>query len=271
MHLRFRFLLLGCLASVAAVLNAQSTFTETFTYSNGALVGQGGWLQIQTTATTPITVSNGAISMATSGQDVGVALGFSASSGSLYAGFDLKLSAAQSAGDYFLAFNTAANATNYTGRFFAKSSGAGYVLGYQMGATGATPTYSSTVMDFSTSYRIVIRYDFVTGAANDQATFYINPANATELSNTAAVSTITWGGSTAENASLTAIALRQGTASSAPTISSFDNLIVSTSFSTAANIAPVPEPSTYAALLGAAGLLGVIAHRRMRRGAPAKV
>ncbi|MBI2512565.1 MAG: PEP-CTERM sorting domain-containing protein [Opitutae bacterium] len=265
MHLRRLLTTIVLSAAVAGTLEAQSTFTETFAYSNGALAGQGGWSRIGSTVTNPLTVTSGSVSFATTGEDVGSALGFSASSGSLYAGFDLALTGAQATGDYFLAFNTAATATNYTGRFFAKSSGSGYVLGYQLGVTGATPSYSSTVLDFSTTYRIVMRYDFVSGTLNDQGTFYVNPSSVTELSNTAAVSTITWAGTTSENASLAAIALRQGTASSAATISSFDNLIVSTSFSTAANISAVPEPSTYAALLGAAGLLGVFVQRRRRR------
>lgn len=264
MHLRS--ILFSCAASVvlAAFAQAQSTFTETFSYPNGALTGQGGWVRNGSTSTNPLTVTNGAVALATSGEDVSTAIGFTASSNTLYAGFDLTLSGAQATGDYFAAFNTASNQTNFTGRFFAKSSGAGYVLGYQLGATGATPTYSSTVLNFSTNYRIVVRYDFVAGAANDQGTFYVSPTQATELLNSAATSTITWGGSTAENASLAAFTLRQGTASSAPTISSFDNLIVSTSFSSAANISAVPEPSTYAALAGALALAGVIAHRRRK-------
>lgn len=271
--MHFRSILFSCAASVilAASAQAQSTFTETFSYANGALTGQGGWIRNGTTSTNPLTVTSGAVALTTSGEDATTAIGFTASSGSLYAGFDLTLSAAQTTGDYFAAFNTGAatNTTNYTGRFFAKSSGAGYVLGYQLGSTGATPTYSGTVLSFSTGYRIVIRYDFVSGAANDQGTFYVSPTNASELLNTAATSTITWGGSVAENASLAAFTLRQGTASNAATISSFDNLIVSTSFSTAANISPVPEPSTYAALAGVLALAGVVYHRRRRAGASA--
>lgn len=236
---------------LAAGARAQtSTFTETFTYTDAsALVGQGGWTLIGSAANPVLSVNNGAVALATSGQDAGVALGFSASSGTLYAGFDLKISAAQATGDYFFAFNTAASGTNYTGRFFAKSSGAGYVLGIQLGVSGTptpTPTYSSTVLSFNTAYRIVIRYNFVTGTLNDTATFYVSPTDATETNNTAALgSPVAWAGTTTENV-LAAVSLRQGSAGSAATISAFDNLIVSTSFTTAAklNTATAPSVST---------------------------
>lgn len=236
------FLLIATLAT--ALAGRAQTFTDTFNYTDGALVGQGGWVQIGSTSTNPITVASGSISLASSGQDVGVPLGVSLSSGTFYTGFDINLSAAGT-GDYFFAFNTAATATNYTARFFAKSSGSGYVLGIQMGVSGATPTYSSTPLNFGTKYRVVIRYDFVSGTLNDTALFYISPTDTTETNNTAAVSSVAWAGTTTEN-TLAALTIRQGTAGSAPTLTSFDNLIVSTSFATAANLSSAPSVSSTA-------------------------
>lgn len=240
---RCRLLLAGLgLLSAAAAAHAQNTYTESFDYADGsALVTQGGWTQISSTVN-PLTVVGGKVSMKDNGQDAGVLTGFTSNSGTLYAGFDLNVSAAGT-GDYFFAFNNSVSSgTGYTGRFYAKTSGSGYVLGLLMGSSG-TPTYSSTVLDFGTTYRVVIRYNFVSGAKNDTGTFYISPLDANEANDTAAITTATWVASNDEDTALTAVALRQGTAGSAPTIASFDNLVVSDSFTAAAKLVAAPAPS----------------------------
>jgi len=118
---------------------ADTLLSQDFTtFTNGGLIGQGGWTLIGSSVVNPITVTNGIVSLANNGQDAGTAFSSAVNSGDLTLNFSLSLSAAQT-GDYFLAFDTGASATNYNSRVFAKSSGSGYVLGLQMGAPEQPP------------------------------------------------------------------------------------------------------------------------------------
>lgn len=236
-----RFLAWLCLLGLLVHLPLRvrgETFSELFNYTSGtALVGQGGWTIIGSTTTNPLTVSNGAVTLATSGQDAGVALGFSltaAAGNTFYAGFDLTVSAAGT-GDYFLAFSSSATSTSYNGKVYVKSSGTGYVLGMTTG-TSTAATYSSTVLAYGTSYRVVVRYNMISGTGNDTAMFYIDPTSATESANPGAVATNIASAASSEAATIAAVALRQGTNGSAATVSALDNLIISTTFADAADL-----------------------------------
>ena len=116
-------------------------------------------------------------------------------------------------------------------------------LGTSSGTAGLV--YGSTVLDFATTYTILARYDIVAGAANDTGALFVNPSNDDGVGNTPYVAAT----NTGTDASLIgAVGLRQGTASSAPTVT-IDNLVVS-----------IPEPAS--ALLGSIGLLGLLRRRR---------
>ena len=228
---------------------ADTLLSQDFTtFNNGGLIGQGGWTLIGTSVVNPITVASGIVSLANNGQDAGTAFSSGVNSGDLTLNFSLSLSAAQAGGDYFLAFDTGASATNYNSRVFAKSSGSGYVLGLQMGATGATPTYGTTELAFGTIYNITLVHTFVAGALNDTGSLSVGGSSYTGL--------VAWSGTTSEDATLSAVAFRQGSAGSAATISSIGNLVVT------GTPAAVPEPGTVA-LVGLG--LGVVLYGARRR------
>ncbi|HVE15368.1 MAG TPA: PEP-CTERM sorting domain-containing protein [Chthoniobacterales bacterium] len=245
--MKIKYLAALGILSLAGSVHADTLLSQDYsTFTTGALVGQGGWVQLGTIATNPIQVASGAITMANSGQDV--ATPFAAvSSGDLTVTFTLNLSAAQAGGDYFLAFDTSSTATNYNSRLFAKSSGSGYVLGLQMGITGATPVYGTTELAFGSIYTITLTRTFVAGAANDTGFVNVDGSSYTGL--------VTWAGTSGEDASLAAIALRQGSAGSAATIAGIGSMTVTTS--------AVPEPGTVA-LMGL-GLGAVLFGARRRR------
>jgi len=259
-----------CAAVVAQAANAAVDTTYYSTnfgtgYINGNLAGltqdaagQNGWKQLSTSAATPIQISNGAAIIGTSGQDVYHAFDSTATAVSgttLFVGASLKVTAAQSAGDYFMFVgDPVGNSSNFYGRLAAKSTTGGFLLGIQStSGTGSAMTYGTTVLSLNQTYNVVYAYDFVAGALNDTFTVYVNPTSATRASLTAYVSAA-WLSASAEPNQLTQIALRQGTAASAPSVSVY-------SLAASNNLAAfVPAPGC-AALVGLAGL---VASRRRR-------
>lgn len=245
---------LGVSSSFGATL-----FSDDFSYSNGNLVGQGGWLQTSTTATSPIQVSNGAAVLGTSGQDIYAPLvsSLSLSAGtSFYYGLTINVSAAQATGDHFAHFTpVVGDSTAFFGRTYIKSSGAGFVLGYmETSGTGSSVNYGSPVLSFGQSYRVVVAYNSVNGTLNDTASLYVNPSDTVFESNNTPYLTDTWTSVSTEPAVAVAMNLRQGTAANAPTLT-VDFLSAGDAFSSAARFSPVPEPSTWA--LFGAGVIGL--------------
>jgi hypothetical protein len=133
--------------------------------------------------------------------------------------------------------NPLASTSNFYERLFAKSSGAGYVLGL-LGASGGTVGYGATVLNLNQEYDVDVAWTFVPGALND--TFTINVDNVPYLA-------YTWDAlSAAEPAQLAAGNLRQGTAANAPTLQ-FDDYVVD---------GVVPEPASLGLLAIGSLLLG---------------
>ena len=253
-------------------LGSQATvyFYDDFnSYANGNLagttqngVGQGTWAQTSTSATTPVQVNNGTVVLGTSGQDVYAPLTspISITDGStFYIGATVDLTDAQSTGDYFLHWTPiVGSSTIFTERLFAKSSGAGFVFGYDA-SSGGTVNYSSTVLNFNTSYRVVLAYTGVNGTLNDTFALYVDPIDTSVEGNNTAYLTSGYVGTGAESTTVAGINLRQGTAANAPSVI-LDNLTVATLFNEAA---PVPEPSSVA-LFVMGGFAGLVALRRKR-------
>jgi hypothetical protein len=263
-------ILVTLVATLVVVKSASgaSLFTDNFnSYANGNLVGQGPWAQTSTVTATPVQASNGKVAVGTSGQDIYAPLTGGAytipDGSSFFIGLTLNLSAAQTTGDYFLHVTpTVGNTSIFTTRLFAKSSGAGFVLGYlENSGTGGAVNYGSTVLSFNTDYRTVIAYNAVAGALNDTASVYVNPSDlAVEGNNTAYISLDAWTTVSAESSTVAGINIRQGAAGSAPTLT-VDDLAAGTLFGDV-TVMPVPEPSTLA--LTGLGLASLLVLRRRK-------
>ena len=249
-----------CAMIAASAANAAVYYSTNFGtgYVNGNLAGvaatansegQNGWKQISTTNTNPVQVTNGAAILGTSGQDVWHSLSSSVpvtAGTTVYVSVSLRLTAAQT-GDYFLGLDSSSGGGNYAGRVFAKSSGTGFVLGITGAST--TATYGSTVLDFNRTYNVVYAWDFVSGLLNDTFSMYIDPTSTTRANLTSYVNA-TWNTGTEPTNPLISIDLRQGTSSSAPSVSVY-SLNVGDSLASVG----VPAPGAIA-LLGVAGLVG---------------
>jgi trimeric autotransporter adhesin len=240
--------LIALLASgkLEAVTVLYSTGFDSPTYSDGALIGQDSWVITGTSVVNPInvanTATNGTVSLTTTGQDVRRAFAPAVNSGSVYLTASITVGAAQATGDYFLHLgdNTA---SNFYARTYIKSSGSGFVMA--LGTSSGTPTYGTTVLNFATSYTILVRYDIVAGAGNDTGALFVNPTTADGTGDTAYVAATTVG---TDASTISSVSLRQGSGTAAPTVT-INSIAVA-----------VPEPG--AVLLGSFGLLSLLRRRR---------
>lgn len=195
---RFRsFALLAIVVTIIApTIQAAPIFISDFsTFTDGALVGQGGWAQAGTSVLAPLTVTSGkvvvpAVTGTTSvdNQDAFKSVGASAipapgaGTTSVYFGVDLSVQSAppSSAGpSYFLAMDVAADATGFDNfRIAARAIDAGFVFGARITGQGTDPyNYGTTVLSFNTTYRLVGKLDMVAGLGNDVLTLYVDPSS----------------------------------------------------------------------------------------------
>jgi hypothetical protein len=232
----------------ATPARATLVLSEAFdTYTNGTLAGQGGWTAT-TVAATPIQVAGASDKYAqinTSGQDDYKAFSQvipKIDGNTLDTSMTINMSAAQATGDYFAHLSNPVGTTaNFYQRLFAKSSGAGFVLGL-LGSSGGSAGYSATVLNFNQEYDIDIAWTFVPGALND--TFAVTVDSVPYLN-------YTWDAlSGAEPTQISAANLRQGTAANSATVQVDDYVINGV----------VPEPAS----LGLLAIGSVFAIRRRK-------
>jgi len=213
---------------------------ENFDYTSGTLLTANGWNITGTTATPNVAVSIASIaysgylssgignevSLATSGQDVNKT--FTAqTSGTVYASCLVNISSASTTGDYFFHLGATTISTIFHGRVFVKKD-ASNNLAFGISRAGAIATAIFTPFTYSlnTTYLLVLRYSIVSGATNDIAAIYINPAlNAAEPATGWTTST----DAPADLANIGSVALRQGSASNAAAIK-LDGIRVATTW-----------------------------------------
>lgn len=243
--------------AIAPAARASVIFSDSFAYPDGNLVGQGPWVQQGTTTTNPVQLSGGQVLLGTSGQDVEAPLSTAITSGSIYYGADIDVTASGS-GDYFL--HTRSTGSSFAARLYAKTDpNGGYDLG--LGLTSAAASYGATALTLGQTYHVVVRYDFVAGTSNDTAALYVNPADALDQTNDMPYVTAVQTAGTGDNSSSNNIDFRQGGGNTAAPTVTVDNLVVSTDFaSSAASAAATPEPTGLALL--AVASLGITARRR---------
>jgi hypothetical protein len=94
----------------------------------------------------------------------------------LFVSFLIRVTTAQNAGDYALAFRTANS--NYLGRFFVRNSGTSVNFGIETDGTSSVDWTSN--YSYNTIYLIIIRYDINNGDDDDDAYLWVNPSITTE-------------------------------------------------------------------------------------------
>jgi hypothetical protein len=200
---------------------------EEFNYTAGELVTAHGWTAHSGAGSNPIKVqspglsytgyvSSGvglAASMPTSGEDDNKTFP-PQTSGSVYAAFMVSASAATTGGDYFFHFFETSSLLD--ARVFIKKDSSSSSFAFGLSKANETATYTGFSYGLNTTCLVVVKYTFNTGTTTDDTvSLYINPApGGSEPA--ATIGPLT--GAAADAASLVAVALRQGGASSAPSV-----------------------------------------------------
>lgn len=163
---------------------------ENFAYTEGTLLMDNGWVRHSGTGTNPPSVAgvnlsypgyipNSGLSGQTLGNGDDVHKNFAAqTSGSVYTSFLLNVSSATVAGDYTYMFATNAdNTSDFKAKFFVgKNETDNLRFGLTKQSNLGTGVYW-TGYDYAlnTTYLVVLKYEIVSGAANDIVTGWINP------------------------------------------------------------------------------------------------
>ncbi len=214
--------------SIKYSAQSQQLITENFDYTAAAPLISNNWLIIGTVTTTPLLVTNAGLTYSgynqsnignaakidTTGMDVYRDLYNNVTAGNLYTSMMINVSKVSTAGDYFFAYLPQNSTSGYTGRLYAKAAGTGfYKIGISKG-TDAT-VYSTDSFALNTTSLLVIKYQYNTGTLNDSVMVYnFTSGFPTTEPTLATVATI--GGATVDATTLGRLALRQGTAASAP-------------------------------------------------------
>jgi hypothetical protein len=210
---------------------ALALLTENFSYSAGQAITSNSWIAHSASGSSPIRVSSGGLSYPgyassgignaanlafTSGEDDNKAF-TSTNTGAIYLSAMVNLTSTQTTGDYFLHLTTANGASpgTFVAKVFAKKDSASnkFAFGVSKGANAG----NYTPFDYSlyTTYFVVLKYTFVSGTLNDTVDLFVNPVPGAAEPALTVTSLDNLSGTDAN--SLAGVALRQGTASQAPT------------------------------------------------------
>ena len=249
-------LLVGSL-SMGRPVNGAIVFSDDFNaYTDGNLVGQGGWVQLGSSVVNQVQVSSGSVVNLTTGQDVQkpfssvVARAAGEANGEiLVTEFDLNLSSAGD-DDFFAHITVSPGNTTFFNRFYSQ---AGTAPGtFQLAVSASIVSGGVVNLNYGgdlllgQTYHVQSRWDFLPGTLNDQFSLKIDGAPY--------VAPFAWDSGTAESTNLGVFNLRQG-GGDAPGVASIDNVVVT-------HI--VPEPATFA--LAAFAALGVAFVSTRRKG-----
>lgn len=213
-------------------LFSQVWLVENFDYTAGDSLGAHGWVSFSGGATNVLTVTlpgltytgypgsgvGNAVSLNASGQDAYKPLSSIDSVNSFYCAAMFNVATAQ-AGDYVLAFLPSTSTTFYSGRVHVRASGSGISFGITKGAATDTTTpgiWTTGTYNFGTTYIVVLKYSFVEGSNNDLVSLFVFDSAIPSIEPTPTVGPLTYPSGDAFN--LGRVALRQGTASRAPTL-----------------------------------------------------
>ncbi len=231
----FNLLFLVFLAFGSVVnASAQLLLKENFEYTAGtALELQPTWDWMNAQGTSPILIESNAYTYANyPASSIGnkVAIGATGedlyrsfpkqTSGSVYAAFLVQVTAATTSGDYFIGFSTnPIDKTIYHGRIYVKKDASNKLA---FGATRAKNDrigYSGFTHNMNTTYLIVLKYEIVTGSANDVCSMTVNPVITNGESGATWLTTTSPDDNPEAVGLIGAIALRQSAATTAVKVS----------------------------------------------------
>jgi hypothetical protein len=227
-----RSLTLFTLLLTAYHSHSQIIFLENFNYPAGDSIGAYGWIWNTGTTNTILVVSPGltysgypmsgignACRLRNNGNDAYKPTDSIVTSGNLYMAFMVRIDSVQATGDYFFAMLPSTSTTNYTARFYAKDSSGGVSFGISKNALGSNPVaWTGGTYARNTTYLVVVKYTFLTGSTTDdevRAFIFTSGLPVTEPA-TPTIGPAT--GTSTDVSDIGRVALRQGSATIAPTL-----------------------------------------------------
>jgi hypothetical protein len=235
---------------------ATSLLTEDFSYTTGTALTTNGWTAHDPGGATPnpvlitspgLTYSGyagsgigNAVTLATSGEDVSREFP-AANSGTVYASALVNVASSQTGGGYFFHLMNAGT-TTFRGRLFVRKDVATTNFAFGIARTNGTPVYTATNYVPGTTYLVVVKYTFVAGLSNDVVELFVDP---TPGGAEPAATLVATDADSTEPAQLSAVAVRQGTASSAPAVQ-VDGIRVATTWAEVVATGgggPTPSPT----------------------------
>jgi len=271
-------LLAGCLSATNAF--SATLLSDSFSYPTGDLAGNGGWTDI-TPASDEIQVVAGSLTapaglQASSGNKISfdglgtdAYVGFeSQTSGTIFYSFLLNVTANSAAtAQYIGGFTTSAAPTSTATSGFAYRRDTVDTTKFNLGIVGkatnatANTAFDTTQLSLNAVNLIVISHTFVGGAINDITSLYINP---TSFGGSAPTPTLTLTNSVSDAAAISAFYLFQS--NSGTPFLQFDELRIGTTWADVTPLA-VPEPGTWALLIGGLGVMLLVRRARIQRAA----
>jgi hypothetical protein len=272
-------LLIGTAAS-GAILEVDFS-----SYAEGDLVGQNGWAQFGTVATAPLQISGGALRIPgltptanTDQQDA--ILPFSslisapdAGTTTLYLALQVAVTSSGANPSYFAALSTltsTSTALNFANaRVVGRTNSETNQLAFGTRVTGQAgyPFAYGADRAFSTTYNVFAEINLVAGAQNDSIRLFVQPTNTT-LDLTSVYATSVYGSGAATDPTFGGLILSQFASATVQQseVAVFRALVTQdlAELEAFALGQAIPEPSTYATLLGLAALAGGALRRRQR-------
>jgi len=275
-------------ASHASPSLAVTYFAENFsTYANGNLIGPpnaaGGWLQTQAQATLPLQVAGGQVvipgDQTGNNQDAvksfgSVILPPGSGSTSVYVGLDLTVNSAPVIGgaitssSYFVALDNTTDGSGFDNERVAAVDNSANVPGtylLQARVTGQTgsPFVTGTIpLNYGEAYNLIIEATLTSVGSDEVVNLYVNPTNGNQLLQTLYLSSPIAGGSPLTGLGALVISQFQS-ASTGISAVEIGGARAASTFAEAAGLA-VPEPSSCALAVFAAGSLALVRLRRRK-------
>jgi hypothetical protein len=122
-------------------------------------------------------------------------------------------------GDYFITLGPPSSTTNFNARVYVKDSSGTLSFGVSKGPNAAAPSYGPNGFLYGTTYLVVMKYKFNTGTTtDDELDLYVFTSPTFPLTEPSTPYVGPFTSSTTDASSLGRCFLRQGTATSAPSL-----------------------------------------------------
>lgn len=238
---------LGLAAMLVTPALSATLLSDTFTYPDGNLAGNGGWANFSGAATDIQVVSGRAVGSGPNANDDHSLFAAQSTSTPTYACFDVIIPTISGAPKpiYFAMLKDGGTSV-FVSRVYVLAVPGGFTFGISYSSTSATvgvAAWSATSLSYDTNYRLAIKYD----PATSTSTLWVNPVNeaSTSVSITGTAAAVAVSGfGLRQSASASTLPASPSYAGTADWGFSVDNVGVGTTFDDACATGVTPTNSS---------------------------